>query len=397
MQPGRTHLCAFWPISGTPYIFCDYRTNFSIQPSYLQTKFTNLIFDIRKGTREMRVDWRNFPAAQDTGRHSSRYTEQKGILVDGRHLTLIYEQIYRFDSRGFQRGIKQSAIYRKKKDLWKIDIYGEARKLDHAPKHFIQNQIAHRCLNFSRLAAVSSNRLLQYQLRGNDLELNGEWNEIGDSLMQLCSLPNHGFVFTNQRRKTIVFLQQKEPRIRSFGLQSVFADLPALPDEGGLQDSLSSLSWQLIPLSVGSKSPMLAYFLAPGFPIFEIHLDRLAAGSEKEVFRFLGFSPYCRPFVSLRQNQVLLFSNTLMRRSRDLSVDAPLFACEKRASGWPVEYGMLFQPQPISLPASIQRICEIPLDDEHLLGCSREAFWRIRCDGAAADPVFTRSGMFERP
>lgn len=400
MAFAKSHLRSFWPIHGTPYIFCDIRKNLSSGNRFVHTKFTNLIIDIRQGKCLMRVDWQNLNPTDNSGNSASRSTEYKGIIHTSDQLSLIYEQIFRYDSSQFRRETRaqsgNSTPYKKKKDLWRIGLAGDIRKLDEAPDLFIQNQSSHRCLNFSSLVAISSNRLIQYQLQGNGLQQNDDWNEIGDSLMHLCSLPNQGYLFSNVRKGTVVFLQSNEPKVRSFPVKSIFAHLPAPPHSQKPWEQFSSTSWQLIPLSVCNESPLLAYFQMPGFPIFEIHLDRLQTGTERDVFNFLGFSPSCRPFVSMRGNKTILFTNSLVRRGNELCTDVPIFALEKEPQGWPAEYGFVFQPESISLPASIQRICEIPIDDEYLLGYGLDTFWGIRLDGSVVKPIFPRSGPFRK-
>jgi hypothetical protein len=400
MPLAKSHLRSFWPIHGTPYVFCDIRKTLGASSRYVQTRFTNLIIDIRQGKCLMRVEWQNLNPTNSAEGAASRSTEYKGIILDRDCMSLIYEQVFRFDSSRFRRENQKSAgaasSYRKKKDIWRIGLSGDAQKLNDPPEHFIHNQSSYRCLNFSSLVAVSSNRLMQYQLQGNELQQSDGWDEIGDSLMQLCSLPNQGYLFSNTRKGTVVFLQPKEPKVRSFPVRSIFAHLPAPPSGVTPWAQLASLSWQLVPLSACGESSLLAYFQMPGFPIFEIHLDQLRDGKEKDVFNFLGFSPTCRPFVSMRQNQAILFTNTLVRRGAELCTGVPIYSLEKGPNGWPTEYGFVFQPQSISLPASIQRICEIPIDDEYLLGYGRDTFWGIRMDGSAVKPIFPRTGPFRR-
>ena len=400
MVKQKSHLRAFWPIQGTPYVFCELQKSYRVNSSPAQTRFSNLVIDVRAGKCVLRIDWQNLNPRLNSGSQSSRTTEYKGLLLDRDQFSLIYEQIFRYDSSQFQRmkdsKAKKNATFRKKKDLWRIDLSGEAKKLENAPDFFIQNQSSYRCLNFSNLISVSTNRLRQYQLTDEGLQQCGGWDEIGDSLMQLCGLPNRGFLFSNTRKGMVVFLLPDEPKVRRFAIKTLFADLPAPPRDITPWEQLSSLSWQLVPLSIRRGSSILAYFQMPGFPIFEIHMDRLSDGKTNEVFSFLGFSPTCRPFVSMHDNQTILFTNSLVRRGNDLSTGVPIFALEKGKKGWPTEYGFVFQPESIPLPASIQRICEIPIDDEYLLAYGHDSFWAVRADGGVVKPVYPRSGPYRR-
>ncbi len=399
MPLNQSHLRGFWPVIGTPYIFCDVRKDFGTHPSFAQTRYSNLLIDIQHGKCILRIDWQNLNANHPTGKPTSRLTEYKGTILNGNEISLIYEQIFRYDSSQFQRskdGKSSTATFRKKKDLWRIDLSGSAKKLENPPDHFIHNQTSYRCLNFSSLLAITSNRLMQYELQGNGLEERDTWDEIGDSLMKLCSLPNQGYLFSNTRKGSVVFLLPESPKIRSFSIKAIFTDLPRPPRQRTPWEQMSSLSWQLVPLSTSDRAPFLAYFHMPGFPIFEIHLDRLRMGNEKDVFHFLGYSPACRPFVCMQNNQILLFTNTMVRRGSELSTGVPIFALEKNSNSWPVESGFIFQPQSIPLPATIQRICEIPLDDDYLLAYGHDTFWRIRSDGGVVKPIYPRSGPYRK-
>lgn len=400
MAVQKSHLRTFWPINGTPYIFCEVRKALNATHPPLQVRYSNLIIDLRKGRCILRVDWQDMQAVPNSGRQNSRQTENKGVLVDRDELNLIYEQISRFESSSFSRREEEkknsNSYMKKRRDLWRIDLHGGAQKIENPPDYLIQNQSSYRCLNYSSLVAIASDRLIQYQLNGNDLQASEDWVEIGDALVSLCDLPNQGYLFSNTRKGVVVFLQAKEPRVRTFPIQSLIADLPAPPREGTPWETFSRLSWQMIPLSVSGNSTLLAYLQMPGFPIFEIHLDRLSRGTGKEIFSFLGFSPSCRPFLSMRDNRAIFFTNSLVRRGHERSTNVPLFVLEKQANGWPTEGGFVFQPQSIPLPASIQRISEIPIDDEFLLAFGNNRFWCIQADGSSVRPIYPRSGSYHR-
>ncbi len=396
----KSRLRSFWPIPGTQYIFCEICKGInSLQYNPIQ-RFTNLIIDIKTGKCELRVDWQNLNPDKTIGGNSSRHTEYKGIIVNHENLSLIYEQVFRYDSSAFRRtpDINNNAnqTFKKKKDIWRIDLFGGSQKLDNSPELFIHNQASHRCLDFSSLVALTSSKLVQYQLDDNSLQMSEDWQDIGDALMQLCSLPHGGYVYSNSRKGTVNFLQPYEPRFRSFQIKSIFAELPLPPKEITLWENLSSLSWQLIPLSAESSSPMLAYFQMPGFPIFEINLDRINKGNAKEVFNFLGYSPSCRPFLSMKRNRVILFSNSLVRSSQELSTSVPIFLVEKQYRNWPVNTAFCFQPKPVPLPASIHRICEIPFNNEYLLAYGQDAFWCVYYDGSAVKSLYPRARSMRR-
>jgi len=396
----KSRLRSFWPIPGTQFIFCELCKGMHPHKHTANQRFTNLIINIKTGKCELRVDWYNL--VPDKARHSksSRHTEYKGIIVNHENLSLIYEQVFRYDSSEFRRNpeVKKSPFntFKKKKDMWRIDLFGGSQKIENPPDLFIHNQASHRCLDFSSLVALTSSKLIQFQLDENSLQTNEDWQNIGDALMKLCSLPHGGYVFSNSRKGTVNFLQPYEPRFRSFQIKSIFAELPPPPREITLWENLSSLSWQLVPLSAESSSPMLAYFQMPGFPVFEIHLDRIKDGKAKDVFNFLGYSPSCRPFLSMKRNRVILFSNSLIRSNQDLNTSVPIFLVEKQYRNWPVNAAFCFQPEPIPLPASIHRICEIPFNDENLLAYGQDTFWYVYYDGSSVKPLYPRARPMRR-
>lgn len=162
----------------------------------------------------------------------------------------------------------------------------------------------------------------------------------------------------------------------------------------------------LISLSPKGADPFIAYFHVPGFPIYEVHPEKLQDGELGEIFVFIGAAGYRKPFAAVNEGRTIL----AMRE------ESPFHEVEVRfnKAAWHFSSSIRFEMQAIAHrgedglmqewrveelePSALTeipyegptRVYDRPLKGGRFLVYYHDIFWTVCWDGSGLEPLFPR-------
>ncbi|MEW6236850.1 MAG: hypothetical protein AB1656_15820 [Candidatus Omnitrophota bacterium] len=389
-----------YPIPKTPYVFCRYTPYFTLNENPNIRYEVDIVIDIDKGKRVLRVDRKSVFPSQDYRQQFSKNVQNYGVVQSDQDLCLFYQRFERTvptfkQNFGFIPDWYLNFLYTPKYEYWTLNLQGDLNEINKIPTCNFYGRERNRSFEFSRLAgakftSLGKGILHDYEIEHDRLRQSDHWSEEYDGF-QLLGLPGGGYLLNNDEEKCITFLLPGESESFSISRDALLNKLPQTPTLP------KAVNW--IPFSTQPGLTYLAYLDAPYFPIFEFQLDQYKKQTDGDWVKFIGYGNEMRPVMTVENNQIILFGYGYddMRRgisqwpnyqNKSFMICNGLAALPARAlpvtsDGQPAE-------RPISciLPQPINSISTIPLSDDRLLGYYDGVFWSFCWDGSDFRQLF---------
>lgn len=221
--------------------------------------------------------------------------------------------------------------------------------------------------------------LIEYQAKGLHRDI---ISTVKNLVINRPSFPRkiaeHCYLIADDQNRDFYLVQTQPPLARRFNFSDVFQ----------MTNSIDSIT-QSTPchsLTLPTDPFPLFCLSSLGYPVFRIHFDRLEKGEVRDIFELTGENYTLKPFVAMRNNQVLLFDNAdRYYRREEPNLELWMSEREDRFS----QTGRFPPPKKIYTFLTKAQRYEV-LDSERLLVSIDSAIWTIRWDGTDLKQVFPR-------
>ncbi len=381
---GSHYLTSFYPITNTPYVFCDFLPIRNEQ--HLKTQgHLNCLIDIKKAKRVASIRWINTYRSMDAAQ-SSKMLEDKGVLLSGDKPVFVFTRQERVVPHIFKKlwfiphGLLNYGI-NPKKEVWTVDLQGNVNKIKNAPIMFIFDQYKYRPRDFSKLLTKCfgfSSGLYQYGIRDSKF---GDVKYLNDEISVVTptfGLPGGGYLLNQWNAKSLDIIKPALSQTISIKYQKLLPDIKPLPK-----------NTSAIPLTFSNQNKCLFYLDMPAFPIFEIDLVELNNQTVDQSVKFLGYGKQCRLFMAFDDNQFILSRGVGRENFHKSSIISHAFSIlDVNDLPQNLNFEKDRQIKQYILPEPISEISYMPIDDEHLLGYGEGTFWSIKWDGSDYQQLF---------
>lgn len=391
-----------YPLANAPYVYCHFINDLTDKDSKgFRFQFKDKVIDIDKGKIVLGFDWENWSPKVDYNRYSRSQVENKGLYLSNNQpqflLTRQARHIPDFvQTLGdpFESVLRH--LVRPRWEMWTVDLSGKTTKLTEPPEFFYYDQSSFQPIDFTKVLAIGSNLLYEYEIQNGALKETHHWPEPVLVTCPLFHLPDGGYLYNKWNKNSVLILHRNAPQTIQLSLDSLVKLLPSPPDH-------FPKKLILVPITFAKGTTVLAYLHAPNYPIFEIRLDRLEEKALENRVRFLGYGVNWKPQIALNDNRTILFHQAdIAIPQKDGTYLFPKYYKVGNFFAYNLSYAQtdsLPQSPTIDsassfvsylLPDPLLDVSNIPLDDSRLLAHTETTFWTFKWDGTDIRQVFPR-------